>query len=154
MNNKQNRPVKVINLSVSGAKIADVSRVQIPQLKELKPDVITLDIGGNDIKNFDREKFEMEMKTLFDQLPKESVVAELPFFGGRSRLFAPQDNRNVIIANEIIGRLAAERNIIVVPLYNETKSRNQYPWTYAIDYFHPNNLGYRAWADAFWNKIK
>ncbi len=46
------RPVQVINVSKSGAKLADVIRDQLPLIAKYKADIITVDIGGNDIRHY------------------------------------------------------------------------------------------------------
>ncbi len=145
---KNNASVKTVNLSVSGAKIADVTRVQIPQLNQLGVNaqtIITMDIGGNEMRAFNEESFRNDMDELMQQLPKQTIVAEVPYFGGgRYRKYEP----NVPIANTIIHELASTYGFKTAPLYEITKSRDSLK-TYAPDLFHPSNTGYKNWADAF-----
>ena len=158
----QQRPVHVVNLSKSGAKIQDVINDQIPQLNTYHPDVITLDIGGNDIAVFDKNTFEREFAKLISLLPPKTLVANVPYFGGRTQLpllGAGTPERSVLTANKIILNLAKQKPVVVVPLHDVTARRTgRRIWYYAPDYFHPNNLGYKAWTDAFWmtylNSIK
>ena len=151
---QKNRPIHVINLSKTGAKIGDVLETQIPKLNQLKPDVVTLEIGANDIKTFNAVMFEKQVKELLDLMPENSYISDLPYFGGRSRFIDPVQERNVISANKILHAAASKKNLRLVELHQQTFERNQYFWVYAIDYFHPNSIGYRAWADAFWENIK
>lgn len=53
------RPVQVVNLSRSGARIADVLERQLPELAALgrTPDLLTVAIGGNDVRAYDRATF-------------------------------------------------------------------------------------------------
>lgn len=154
LSQQKNQPVHVINLSKSGAKISDVLNTQIPELNKLHPDVITIEIGANDIKGFDATRFEAQATSLFEQLPKDTFISDIPYFGGRSRWLDPKQEKNVVAANVILHRLAHEQGRTLVELHQETQKRNKYPWDYAIDYFHPNNIGYRAWADVFWDRIQ
>lgn len=154
LTNLKNRPVHMINLSKSGAKLKDVLDNQLPELKKLSPDVITIEIGANDIQSFERDKFELEAEELFKQLPAKAVISDIPFFGGRSRFLDPSSDKKVLQANSILKKSADKHGIKLAPLYLETRKHNQYPWSYAIDYFHPNNLGYKTWADVFWDGIK
>lgn len=151
---QKSRPVHIINLSKSGAKIADVTKNQVPLLADLKPDIITLDIGGNDIQSFNTESFTAQANELFAVLPAKTLVADVPFFGGRSRFLDSKSDEKVVQANSILASIAKQRGMTLVPLYEQTKKYNQYPWSYAIDYFHPNNLGYQVWANVFWNAIR
>ena len=154
LTNKTQRPVKIINLSKTGAKIGDVLEVQLPKLSQLKPDIVTLEIGANDIKTFNAPIFEKQVKELLDRMPANAYISDIPYFGGRSRLLDSSQERNVLVANKILHQQATSKNIRLVELHQTTFKRNQNFWVYAIDYFHPNAIGYRAWADAFWDKIK
>lgn len=151
---KENRPVKIINLSKSGAKVQDVVNDQIPELNKIKADVITLDIGGNDIAALDADKFKAEFVELVSMLPAGTLVADVPYFGGRTQLpffGAGRPEQSVLVANTIIREAAQGKRVTVVPLHDVTKvSNGRRIWNYAPDYFHPSNLGYKAWADAFW----
>lgn len=152
---KHGRPVRVINISKSGAKVQDVINDQLPLLKGYKADVITLDIGGNDIATFDASRFKSEFTELVSKLPAGAYVADVPFFGGRTQLpffGSGQAEKFVLIANEIIVDVTKDKPLTVVPMHQVTKERNgRQIWYYAPDYFHPNDLGYRAWTDAFWD---
>lgn len=153
---KDGRDVQVINLSKSGAKIQDVLTDQLPELATLQPDVITIEIGANDIADYDAARFETEMDALMTQLPKTTLISDLPYFGGRTRLpffGGGTPERLVVEANQIMERLASKHGFDLVELHAETQARNNYPWSYAVDYFHPNDLGYRAWADAFIKRL-
>ncbi len=151
---EKGRPVHIINLSKSGAKIGDVLETQIPLLVSLKPDIITIEIGANDMKSFSAITFERQARALVEQLPPGTHLSDIPFFGGRSRFLEPALEQNVEAANQILHRLASEHKIRLVELHAATKQHNLYPWDYAIDYFHPSNLGYKAWFEAFWENIK
>ncbi len=142
-----NEPTQVINLSVSGAKIQDVIDVQVPQLNQLsiQNTVVTLEIGANEMRAFDEQSFRAGMDALLSRLPPQTVVAEVPYFGGgRLRKHEP----NVLVANVIIHELAEKYGLKVAPLYTITKSRDNL-LVYAADLFHPSNRGYQNWYDAF-----
>lgn len=154
LSEQKDQPVHVINLSKSGATIRDVIEEQLDELSALEPNVITLDIGGNDIRTYDAGRFERDMDDLMSRLPKQTIISDLPYFGGRDRfLTMGQSERHVVEANTIMRRLADKHGFELVDLHAETQARNAWPWSYAIDYFHPNNFGYKAWADAFLKKM-
>lgn len=145
---KTGKTIRVVNLSVSGAKIRDVIDNQIPQLKDYEPDFVTIEAGANDVVRYDRAKFASEFQELAELLPPQTVVANMPYFGGR----ISRDNE-VKEANKIVAQAAIQNNLIVVDLYTFTKVGDT-PFNYAADFFHPSNRGYRNWADAFWTKLK
>jgi lysophospholipase L1-like esterase len=139
-------PVLVINLSQSGARLREALAVQLPKLAMLQPDVLTVSIGANDIAAFEPERFERELRELYASLPAHAIVADLPsFYLGRAE-------RNVIVANAIVRRVAAEHGLSVAPLHAVTRRQGAPRYTMrqvAADFFHPNDRGYRVWASAF-----
>jgi acyl-CoA thioesterase-1 len=139
------RSVRVVNLSVSGATTALAVQDQLPRLVKYRPDVMTVAIGANDIAKWDLEGFERNLRTILDAVPPHALVADLPFF------YFPHNERKVAIANDILRRLAGERGLTVVRLHRETRLRGfRRMFThFANDWFHPNDHGYRVWADAF-----
>jgi lysophospholipase L1-like esterase len=139
------RTVRVINLSVSGATVELAVADQLPRFRKLRPDVVTVSIGANDIAAFDAATFESGLREIFEALPSHAIVADLPCF------YLPGNERKVAVANAILRRVAAERDLTVVPLHEVMK--RQGVWgiltQFAQDAFHPNDRGYRVWASAF-----
>ncbi len=143
------KSVKVVNLSVSGARVQDVVDKQIPQIGNLKPNLVTIEIGGNDVKDFDEEKFTSQYTELIRLLPKGTYVSDMPFFQTR-----PLRRKNAEQASKIIKRLVSTRSDLhFVGLQSATTKRNTI-FGYAADFFHPNNITYRVWADTFWQVIR
>jgi lysophospholipase L1-like esterase len=139
------RTVRVINLSVSGATVELAVRDQLPRFVKLKPDVVTVAIGANDIALWDAGTFESGIRRLFAALPPFAIVADLPCF------HFPQNERKVAVANRILREVAAEHGLTVAPLHATTKRQGfrSVATQFANDLFHPNDRGYRIWADAF-----
>ncbi|MEO6944611.1 MAG: SGNH/GDSL hydrolase family protein [Lacisediminihabitans sp.] len=140
------RPVRVVNLGQSGARLREALTSQLPKLRQLHPDVLTVSIGANDVADFDAERFEHELRELYSALPQHAIVADLPafYFG------APE--KNVQIANGILHRVAGELALEVAPLYAATRRQSGLRYALnqvAADFFHPNDRGYRVWASAF-----
>ncbi|TDW29900.1 SGNH/GDSL hydrolase family protein [Cryobacterium psychrophilum] len=139
------RTVRVINLSVSGATVELAVRDQLPRFAALSPDLVTVAIGANDIAQWNAVLFEAGIRRVFEVLPSHALVAELPCF------HLPSAERKVAVANRIVRDVAAERGLTVVPLHAATKrpGLRSVATHVAKDLFHPNDLGYRVWADAF-----
>lgn len=88
------RPVQVVNLSVSGARVADVVATQLPQLADLEPDLVTVAIGGNDIREYDQDGFTADVDQLVANLPPGTYVADVPYFmHGRTAAGRPTPRR-------------------------------------------------------------
>jgi lysophospholipase L1-like esterase len=137
--------VRVVNLSVSGATVALAVRDQLPRFEKITPDLVTVAIGANDIAQWHPEAFEAGIRTVFAALPPHALVADLPCF------HLPHNERKVAAANQIIRRVAGEHDLTVVPLHATTKRAGirSILTHVAKDLFHPNDRGYRAWAEAF-----
>lgn len=144
-------PVEVVNLSRSGARIDDVLDRQLPALAGLgrEPDIITVAIGGNDIRAYDQQTFGGQVDRLTASLPRGAYVADAPYFmHGRWQRDAAQ-------AADLLRRGAAADGLRPVPLQAELQAQGwQAMFTqFAADWFHPNDRGHRVWADAFWQQM-
>lgn len=146
LQNKTGKPVHVINISVSGAKINDAIKTQLPQLKSLpKPDYVTIEIGANDVPIYEKEKFKKEFIELMSGLPQGTYVANMPSFGGGR---AYKANANATKATELIAELLTERPDLHLVDVNATTT-GQHIWDFGADLFHPSNHGYKNWERAF-----
>ena len=145
------RPVQVINLSVTGAKLSDVIAGQLPAFAKLKPDIVTLDIGANDAHtSVDGADFKRDYVTIMAALPADrTVVADLPAFGYRN------DHGFIATWNPFVQAQIASHDLKLAPVNAYLTPRKYDPRIYGADLFHPDNYGYRAaWFEAFWPQIK
>ncbi len=142
---KTGRPVHVINLSITGAKLKGALDEQIPQLEKLsvKPDLITIDIGSNDLRMFDESQFKTDLQALAQKLPKGTVIAEI----------SPYYKEKEIITNRLIHQEATKHELVVAPL-SDLLLKNRSWRNYAGDFFHPSSDGYKIWAQAFLEVIE
>ena len=144
------RPVQVVNLSRSGARLADVVAEQVPRLAGLQPDLVTVAVGGNDLRHYDRERFEREVDSLVAGLPPGTVVGDVPWFmhGGTGRSSGE--------AARYVARAARGRGLPVAGLHHAMVTRGWWSMAtdFAADWFHPRDRGYRVWAYAFWDAIE
>jgi lysophospholipase L1-like esterase len=132
---------RVLNLSKSGGRVADVLATQVPRLEALAvaPDLVTCAIGSNDIiRRTPLPQVERDLREIIGRLPPGSVVATLPAGLWRERVDA---------IDAVIRSAAAERGLRVA----DVGARTGPPWEgkYAEDRFHPGALGYADWAAAF-----
>lgn len=143
------RDVHMFNLSVSGAKAADVLEDQLPRLAALGfvPDVVTLGIGGNDVvdRRISVEAFLDTMAEVLAELPPGSYVADPPGF-----LIPPFEARSDAMAVGV-RPLIRDADHHLVALHRATRSAGHLGWVrnVAADAFHPNDRGYAGWAAAF-----
>lgn len=140
---------------VSGAISGDVVAGQLPALAELgfEPDIVTLDIGGNDVVfaiGNTVESFAASFDKILAGLPAGSFVGDVPWFvipglEQRSRAMASR-------AVELIERHGHHK----VPIYGAMRQEGRllYYTKTAADWFHPNDKGHQEWADLFWMQIE
>lgn len=150
---RENRPVRLVNLSKSGAKVRDVIDTQLPAFEKLDSKTqakITIEIGANNIIGFNAESFEKDMDELMGKLPKQTIVSDIPYFGG-GRLKSREPD--VQKANEIMYRLADKHGFELAKLHEQTR-RNDSIKTFATDWFHPSSNGYKVnWAPVFLDRL-
>jgi lysophospholipase L1-like esterase len=139
------RSYRLVNLSFYGARVDDVLTRQLPAMRDLNadPDLVTVLIGSNDIVSRTHRRNLLEnYDTLLQQLPSVAVVG-IPFgnFGLGREL-------NVLIAAE-----AARRGLRVV---NNRNGASAASWRGKLseDHFHPNDAGYAALAEDFFETIQ
>ena len=143
------RPVQVVNLSRSGARVRDVVDDQLPRLAALRPDLVTVGVGGNDIRGYDADRYERDVTALVDGLPAGAVIADTPYFMHGAA------QRDADRAAAAVTHLAEQRGLVVAPLQEAMRRRG---WRamltdYAADWFHPNDRGHRVLASTFWDAI-
>ena len=139
------RRIRVLNLSVTGAKARDVLDTQVAQLTRLTPDLVTLAVGGNDMRKYESADFEATMDAVIRALPSHALVADVPcFYSGRGEEKSKR-------ASAQIRRLAdaAGRRFVDLHTATEAITREQYRSHFALDMFHPSDAGYQVWAAAF-----
>ena len=142
------KSVRVVNLSVSGARIQDFINDQLPQIEAVEADFVTIEIGANDMGDFEAKKYEQEIRTAFAGLPQHTVVSDMPDFSGGRRNYSTTE------ANQIIHKVAGEFNLPVAPLNSYLEQRVKPVIGYGADWFHPSDLSYEIWSDAFWVRLQ
>ena len=142
------KTVQIVNISKTGAKMDDYLKDQVPVIATLKPDIVTIEIGANDVAGFNATEYRAKFKKVLATLPDGSYVSNMPLFNSR-----PGSTQNAKEASKIIKEeLRAYPKLIFVDLETQTQ-QNQSIFGFAPDLFHPNNLSYKNWADAFLKNI-
>lgn len=140
-------PVATHNVSISGARTEEVIERQLSSLADVRPDVVTLSIGGNDVTqpDWDERGFERRMRSILAELPTGSIVSDVPTLG-----FGQYERRSRA-ANEIIRGLVADAGLPLAHVYRETRRFVPFGVLQRMsdDFFHPNSRGHEAWVAAF-----
>ena len=130
---------RVVNLSVSGARVADVVDQQLPALADLPAvELVTCAAGANDLLRTPLDRLLADLGRLGEAVPEGSFIATMPQGLRTSKAHA---------ANATVREVAARRSLGIVDLWATTGP----PWRgrFAADGFHPNDSGYVAWSRAF-----
>ena len=150
--------VELTVLGISGARVADVLNEQVPRVTELKPDLVFVGIGANDVTHVTPlEKIERDMSAALEELKSTGAavaVAGAPDMRATAwhqplRWLAGVRGEQVAAAIEEVGRA---QGVGVVELADETGpffEEDPGPH-FSADEFHPSALGYRRWADAIY----
>lgn len=155
------RPVRVVNLAVSGAKAHHVLADQVPRLEALRArlhddgtrlDAVTCVVGGNDVTwtlPFRVERFAAPLEEIARRLPEGATLGLVPSF----RVW-PFEQR-VRAANDAARAIAARHGLGVADVYTSTLRRGlRHQLAHlARDRFHPNGGGYVDWASAVYPEV-
>ncbi len=149
------RSVALTNVGVSGARVADVLHTQVAKAIALRPDVILLAIGANDVTHLtSQSSIERNLSSILSKLksanPRLQVVltgspamGSVPRFAKPTQWLARLEEHRV---NHTIMLVAKAQDVIMVPLARATEATFlQHPEYFASDNFHPNASGYAVW---------
>ena len=136
------RPHRVVNLSVTGARVQDAIDQQLPALRALLdyglvPDLVTVVVGSNDVVSPRvRAGLTGRFTELLDALPSGSVVANLP-----------NPHREARRVEALLRQRDREGRLVVADM----RAHGPRSWRgkLAADKFHPNDAGYAAMARVF-----
>lgn len=148
--------VHLLNLAVSGARIADVRADQLRRIGTFVPDVALLSVAANDVTHLTRiGSMRTDLRAIVRELrmknPAVKIVATgSPDMGAPPRIprllrgLAAHGTRSV---NVMFREEAATDHFTVAPIAEATgplfrKDRS----LFAADRFHPNARGYATWT--------
>jgi len=148
--------------SVPGFKSGDVKNILLPIAISDKPDIVTLLVGINDIRdNVSKEDFEKNYEQIIKILTQETrakiYVINIPFIGSSRLILPPYNyyfNYETNEFNKIIEGLAQKNNVQYIDLYSPTmkefKKSDSY---YSTDLLHPSAKGYNSWANIIYSEL-
>jgi lysophospholipase L1-like esterase len=154
--------VEYRNIAVSGSQTQDVIAKQLDQIVALKPDVVTISIGGNDATHAVSQKVLLaNYQTIIERLTRDTTaqiyISDIPNFVGAKLLpfwaIWLIEYRSSYLNPGIMALATDRAHIINIHDFG----KGQYPdiaATYSLDHFHPNDLGYTNWYNAFWDQLK
>jgi lysophospholipase L1-like esterase len=142
------RPVRIINLSKSGAKVADVRYQQLPQVAATHPDIVLVEVGANDvIHHTSTHDFESNFSAVLNALPADrTAVATI------TRIDSPRVKAKPHVEakwDQFIAQQVQQCHMQLADAYSQFLPIQHNLRAYGGDFFHPSNYGYLPWTKAF-----
>lgn len=159
---EQGYQVTLTPYAVPGAKTSDVIHSSLDQIIKIKPDIITLMIGVNDVHgNISKREFKENYETILKRLTTETnakiYIVNLPYLGGDDLFLPPYElyfDMRTQFFNVVLKQLSATYGLDYIDLYSETLQSAKHDTVYyAEDQFHPSSEGYTLWADIIYEYL-
>ncbi len=144
------------NLGKSGDRIEHVVKKQLPQVLELKPNLVTVSIGVNDIRgrvklsDFEKDLMYLvstlqnktDAKIIINNIPDFSALPTLPIYIRiASKILIHRFNRS-------IEKISDNLNITLVDIFKVSRYFcKQWKKFISNDGLHPSDAGYALWAE-------
>jgi lysophospholipase L1-like esterase len=150
------RPVQLSSLAVSGDRVADVLKDQLPRVAKLDPDLVLISIGSNDAVHLTAVgTFRSRYRRMLEGLPAtaEVVVLGVPDMGSPPRFkqplraFAGWRGRRL---DKVVREVAREQGARYVDIagYTGPAFRHDPGRYFSADHYHPGDAGYALWSEA------
>jgi lysophospholipase L1-like esterase len=155
------RPVEVVSLAVSGARVADVLAEQTESLDEMRPDVVLVSVGANDVVHLtSRDSFRSDYRRLVAAIPDgaQLVILGVPDMGAPPRMAQPLRalagwrGRQLERVSATVAREAGALYVDIAAATGPTM-RSDTGRYFAVDRYHPSDEGYALWATAVLDRI-
>jgi len=158
----------ILNLAQSGATSSDVLQGQVQKAVSMRPALVTLAIGANDLwRMVPLGTFEMNLKRIADALDAsraEIVVSNLvdlthapiaQLVDLALRVPRALFTRRVQEMNDRLNALSRRPGFTVVDVFSNTaRELPSHPEYFCPDGFHPSRSGYDRWAELMWPAVE
>jgi lysophospholipase L1-like esterase len=152
---ERTQQVAMHNVAVSGARIKDVLEEQLPRAAHLRPDLVLLSVGANDVTHLTAVRsMRANLREIVRRLRAANpdvaiVITGSPDMGSPPRVprllrglaswRTKQVNRMFVEEANALGLTFAPIAAETGPLFRRDRS------LFAADRFHPNERGYATW---------
>jgi acyl-CoA thioesterase I len=158
------RKVDLTNPAVNGYTTDDLIRDELPYVHTLKPDLVSILIGVNDlVQGRKTSRYSATLGQIYDEvaalalyqgrvaaisIPTWSYAPAAADFGGSERVETLTDAFNDVAEREALGR-----GFTWVDIGEASLSGVGSAGWIALDGLHPGDAHYAAWADAIWKRL-
>jgi lysophospholipase L1-like esterase len=153
------------NPAVNGFTTLDLIEIELPVFRRLKPDLVTILIGVNDlVRGRSEADYRASIERIYDEvatgkapdgrvfavsIPNWSVVPAAREYGD------PEQIRHLTdIFNDIAREEADKRGFGWIDITAASLSGLGTPGWIASDGLHPGDNQYAAWAEVIWHSVK
>jgi len=148
------------NPAVNGYTTLDLIRDELPLFKDLKPELVTVLIGVNDlVQGRSADSYRGSLRTIYAAVESARVVAvSIPTwsyvpaaadFGGAKRV-----DKLTKMFNDVAREEATNRGFAFVDLGPVSTSKVGSPGWIASDQLHPGDAQYAAWAEVIFPAVR
>lgn len=147
----------VANLGVNGYTTADLIRDELPELVGLTPELVSLLIGVNDVvQGIPTVTYEANLMEILDvleaRLPVDRIVTvSIPDYtvtpAGADYGDPADQHDGIVAANAVMARLARERGISFVDIFDLSVRAAEDRSLVADDGLHPSGAQYALWVE-------
>ena len=146
------------NPARNGFSTRDLIENELPLVKKLKPDLVTLLIGVNDwVRQVPKEDFVKNLKDILDELQRSLpdkhriILITIPDFGvtpqGKHYSRGRDISKGIAEFNAVILQEAVVRHLPVVDIFELSKKMESDNSLVAADGLHPSAKEYAAWEN-------
>jgi lysophospholipase L1-like esterase len=148
----------VANLAVNGYTSGDLIQAELPRLARLRPDLVTVQIGVNDVvQGVAEERYGSNVSEILDTLLRLLPAERLLGVATPDYTVMPQggafgvpevQSAGIARNNQIIDTACAARGVAFVPqIFEISRRAGNDPAMVAADGLHPSAAQYSRWVD-------
>ena len=134
---QSNPDLRYTNLAQRGLVVTEIREQQLEKALALKPDLISVVAGANDIMTgrFNADRWEEEFQIVYEALTQAGatvIAANIPEFLVLRTLKEPLQTRvmsNIARGNGVIERLAAQYQVILVDAWTVSQQADREDWS-------------------------
>lgn len=147
--------VRMHNFAVSGSRVADVLHKQATPAADIRPDVVLLAVGANDVTHLSRlsdvrrdmlqiiHKLQAANPTVKIIMTGSPEMGSVPRFVQPTKWLAKVRTKSI---NNVFDQIAREKGALRAPIAETTGPIfMKHPELFASDKFHPLDAGYAVW---------
>jgi len=147
--------VMLTNFGVSGAKTMDVLAEQLPAVERLRPDLVLISVGANDVTHLTSiRSVRKSIVRIIDRLRAANMDVAIVMTGSPDmgapprvpRVLRPVAAWRTRQLNQMFESVARSKGVTFAPIAAATgRLFRRDPSLFAADRFHPNDRGYATW---------